>query len=89
MARKKETEVEAPEEAEAVVEEAVVEAEPEAKEEAKSTEQKYSVEALGKYALKLFGVSSWVYAGATATLTGEYTVDEMKKAIEEWQKRKV
>lgn len=50
---------------------------------------KFTVERLGADCRQLFGVSSCTYAGATHGMTGEYTVEEMKKHIEEWQKKEV
>ena len=32
----------------------------------------------------LFHVSASTFAGATAGMTGEYTVEEMRKHIDEW-----
>lgn len=52
-------------------------------------EKKYSVEKLGEHCKKLFGVSSCAYAGATAGMTGEYTVAEMKAYIEKWRRTEV
>lgn len=50
---------------------------------------KFAVERLGVDCRQLFGVSSCTYAGATHGMTGEYTVEDMKKHIEEWQKKEV
>lgn len=55
---------------------------------AQATEHKFSVEKLGAHCRKLFGVSASTYAGATAGMTGEYTVAEMKAHIEEWGSKK-
>ena len=50
-------------------------------------ESKYPVERLGKYCRALFGCSSTTFAGATAGLTGEYTVNEMEKIIQKWSEK--
>lgn len=50
---------------------------------------KFTVERLAANCRQLFGVSSCTYAGATYGMTGEYTVEEMKKHIEEWKKKEV
>ncbi|MCC8157310.1 MAG: hypothetical protein LIO54_08545 [Oscillospiraceae bacterium] len=47
-------------------------------------ETKFSLENLAKNCRPLFGVSSCTFAGATAGLTGEYTVSEMKSIIKKW-----
>lgn len=48
------------------------------------TEKKFTVENLAKNCRALFGVSSCTFAGATAGLTGTYTVEEMKSIISAW-----
>ena len=46
--------------------------------------QKFPVERLAKACRTLFHVSASTFAGATAGMTGEYTVEEMRKHIDEW-----
>lgn len=46
--------------------------------------KKYPLESLAKNSRKLFGVSSCTFAGATAGLSGSYTMAEIKSIIEEW-----
>ena len=41
-------------------------------------------ELLAKACRTLFHVSASTFAGATAGMTGEYTVEEMRKHIDEW-----
>lgn len=65
------------------------EAEAEAATPEKAQAPKFTVERLAANCRQLFGVSSCTYAGATHGMTGEYTVEEMKKHIEEWQKKEV
>lgn len=49
---------------------------------------KYQLSKLRDNSEKIFGVSSCTFAGATAKLPdGEYTIDEIKSAIEKWQKK--
>lgn len=53
-------------------------------------EKKFTLKSLSKDSRRLFGVSNSTFAGATNDLAeGEYTVDEVKKHIEEWGKREV
>lgn len=47
-------------------------------------EQKYPLDQLRKHTLKLFGVTSCAFDGATYGMAGEYSVEEIKKAIERW-----
>ena len=54
-----------------------------------ASEPKFSLEKLGENCRALFGISSTHFAGATHGLTGEYTVEEMRKHIGEWDKREV
>ena len=57
---------------------------------AKTTQApKFPIEKLSAKCRQLFGVSSCTFAGATHGLTGEYTVEEMKKHIEKWCKQEV
>ena len=46
--------------------------------------QKFPIERLAKACRTLFNVSASTFAGATAGLTGEYTVEDMRKHINEW-----
>lgn len=55
----------------------------------KAQAAKFPVEKLAVHCRQLFGVSSCTYAGATHGMTGEYTVEEMKKHINEWCKKEV
>lgn len=52
-------------------------------------EPKFPIEKLSANCRQLFGVSSCTFAGATHGLTGEYTVEEMRKHIEKWRKQEV
>lgn len=56
-----------------------------------ATEQavnKFALSKLRANCLKIFGVTSTVFAGATADLPdGEYTKQEIKTAIEKWLKK--
>lgn len=47
-------------------------------------EKKFPIEKLAANCRKLFGVSSSTFAGATAGMTGKYSVAEMKAHIEKW-----
>lgn len=62
---------------------------PEAAGENKQQAAKFPIEKLSVNCRQLFGVSSCTFAGATHGLTGEYTVEEMKKHIEKWRKQEV
>lgn len=49
---------------------------------------KYQLSKLRDNCERIFGVSACTFAGATAKLSdGEYTIDEIKSAIENWQKK--
>lgn len=50
---------------------------------------KFTVEKLRENSLKLFGVTQSTFDGATCSLSGEYTVSEMKKIISNWQNKEV
>lgn len=51
---------------------------------------KYSLDELQKHCQKLFGVSSAAFSGATASIAKkDYTIDEMKKIIENWNSKKI
>ena len=54
--------------------------------EATATAPKFTIEKLRSNCVALFGVTSSTFDGATHGLNGEYTVDEMKNAIQKWQK---
>ena len=47
---------------------------------------KFPIEKLRSNCVALFGVTSSTFDGATLGLNGEYSVEEMKKTIEKWQK---
>lgn len=51
---------------------------------ARADEKKFPLPNLAKNCRELFGVSSCAFAGATAGLTGEYTVKQMEGIIKEW-----
>ena len=50
---------------------------------------KFSISKLRENCVKLFGVSTCTFDGATYKLNGEYTIEEMKKIIEDWKKKEV
>lgn len=50
---------------------------------------KFPIEKLQGNCRKLFGVSSCTFAGATAGMTGEYTIEEIKTHIEKWRRTEV
>ena len=50
-------------------------------------ETKFTLEKLRENCGTLFGVSDCVFAGATANLTGEYSVSEIKNTIAVWLKK--
>lgn len=53
-------------------------------------EMKYTKEELGKACVKLFGVTSSTFSGATADLPdGDYTVAEVKEHIKTWLEKEV
>lgn len=47
---------------------------------------RFTVPHLREYARELFHVSQSTYDGATAGLTGEHTVEEMRAHIDKWLK---
>lgn len=50
--------------------------------------QKFTLSQLQKYAYEVFGVTPSKVAGATANLPeGEYTIDEIRKVLEDWSKK--
>ncbi len=51
-----------------------------------ATPTKYPLAKLRENCLKLFGVTSSTFDGATFNLKGEYTVEEAKIAIEKWKR---
>ncbi len=53
------------------------------------TPQKFPIEKLAAGCKTLFGVSASTFAGATAGMSGEYTVAEMKEHIGKWLKKPV
>ena len=53
------------------------------------TAPKFSIEKLRSNCLKLFGVTSSTFDGATYGLDGEFTVEEMKNTIDKWKKSKI
>lgn len=55
----------------------------------KPEEKKFPLENLAKHSKQLFGVSSCTFAGATAGLTGSYTVEEMNNIIKEWCRKEI
>lgn len=50
-------------------------------------ENKHSIEKLRANCYKLFGVTSSTFDGATHGLNDEYSVEEIKKIIERWNKK--
>lgn len=52
-------------------------------------EKKYSIEALKKACITLFGVTTSTFVAATYGKSGEFTVTEMKKHIDSWLKKKI
>ena len=58
---------------------------PAAPEVTEAAEVKFSIEALRKNCLSLFGVTSSTFDGATCELNGDFTVEEMQNIIAEWQ----
>lgn len=51
---------------------------------AAQTAQKFPIERLASACRTLFNVSASTFAGATAGMTGEYTVNEMRQHINDW-----
>ena len=51
---------------------------------AAQTAPKFPIERLAKACRTLFNVSASTFAGATAGMTGEYTVNEMQQHINDW-----
>ena len=50
---------------------------------------KYDIKELEKKCVVLFGVTTSTFVGATAGLSGSYTVDEVKSILEKWLKKEV
>ena len=50
---------------------------------------KYPIEKLRYNCFALFGVTTSTFDGATHGYHGEYSIDEIKKAIDKWQKSAV
>lgn len=48
---------------------------------------KFTIEKLRENCYAVFGISKSTFDGATYGLDGEYTVEEMKTAIEKWQNK--
>ena len=48
---------------------------------------KFTIEKLRENCYAVFGISKSTFDGATYGLNGEYTVSEIKNAIEKWQKK--
>lgn len=48
--------------------------------------QKFPLEKLRANCLKLFGVTTSTFVGATHGMRGNFSVEEMKKQIEDWKK---
>lgn len=61
----------------------------EAKTTAKTAERTFTLDALQKHCKELFGVTSSTFAGATNGMSADkkYTVEEVKKTIDEWGKK--
>ena len=54
-----------------------------------ANELKFPIAKLRDNSLKLFGVSVSTFDGATSGMTGEYSINEMKSALENWGKKEV
>jgi len=50
---------------------------------------KFAIERLRKDCLRLFDVTLSTFNGAVCGLTGEYTVEEMRKRIDAWRGKQV
>ncbi len=51
--------------------------------------QKFPMEKLAAGCMKLFGVSSSTFAGATHGMSGEHTVAEVQEHINKWLRKEV
>ncbi len=49
----------------------------------------FSLERLRRDCAKLFGVTSSTFDGATRNLTGDFTVEDVRKIIQAWQNKRV
>ena len=49
----------------------------------------FTLERLRQDCRKLFGVTTSTFDGAAATITGEFTVDEIGGIIQAWQQKRV
>lgn len=56
---------------------------------AKEAPQKFPLEKLAAGCMTLFGVTQSTFAGATAGMSGDYSVAEMKEHITKWLKKEV
>ncbi len=54
-----------------------------------ATPQKFPLEKLATGCKTLFGVSASTFAGATAGMTGDYSIAEIKEHITKWLKKEV
>lgn len=57
--------------------------------EPKAAPKKFPIEKLAPCHRSVFGVSASTFAGATAGLSGEFTVEEMKARIKAWLNGKI
>ena len=57
--------------------------------EAVESAPKFPIEKLRQNCLALFGVTTSTFDGATLGYDGEYSVEEIKKAIDKWQNTKI
>lgn len=55
----------------------------------KETPQKFPLEKLAAGCRTLFGVTSSTFAGATAGMSGDYSIADMKEHITKWLKKEV
>lgn len=55
----------------------------------KATLRKFPIKKLQENCMELFGVSTSTFAGATYSMAGEYTIEEMRAHIEAWKKKGV
>lgn len=56
---------------------------------AKETPQKFPLEKLAAGCMTLFGVTQSTFAGATAGMSGEHSIAEMKEHITKWLAKEV
>ena len=50
---------------------------------------KFPLDRLRRDCLKLFGVTTSTFDGATFKLNGNFTVEDIKEKIDKWQKKKI